>query len=132
MKPIPTLNKWSLNPLRIQILVKLGGKCRKCGYKRDIRAIQIDHVNGGGKADRAGGMEKFYKRVLSDTTGAYQLLCANCNWIKRWEDGTHGGHAPVRSDDKAKGGMSMRRAIKDKWANIPDFRSSYWRRQTVA
>ena len=28
---------------------------------------------------------KIYKLVLSDTTGRFQLLCANCNWIKRLE-----------------------------------------------
>lgn len=74
---------------RLKVLQKLGNKCKKCGFG-DWRALQVDHVNGGGvkevnvvlKSNRA----KFYKVVLEDTTGKYQLLCANCNWIKRYEN----------------------------------------------
>jgi hypothetical protein len=29
------------------------------------------------------------KKVLADTTGSYQLLCANCNWIKKSENNEH-------------------------------------------
>jgi Zn-finger protein len=28
---------------------------------------------------------RYMKNVIADTTGKYQLLCANCNWIKRHE-----------------------------------------------
>lgn len=66
---------------------KLGGSCRRCGFN-DLRALQIDHVHGGGtretKAKGAGS--RLYYRVLRDTVGKYQLLCANCNWIKRAEN----------------------------------------------
>lgn len=27
--------------------------------------------------------------VVADKTGKYQLLCANCNWIKRSENGEY-------------------------------------------
>ena len=30
-------------------------------------------------------------KVLANTTGKYQLLCANCNQIKRVENGELGG-----------------------------------------
>lgn len=67
----------------------LGGKCVKCGFS-DIRALQIDHVNGGGTQERRSlnyNFWKLYKKVCVDTSNQYQLLCANCNWIKRIENG---------------------------------------------
>jgi hypothetical protein len=33
----------------------------------------------------------YYYRVLQDQTGKYQLLCANCNAIKRVEKNEAGG-----------------------------------------
>lgn len=73
--------------LRQQIIQQLGGCCKHCGFT-DVRALQIDHIFGGGNRElkngkRAGLM--YYYKVLKDQTGQYQLLCANCNWIKRCE-----------------------------------------------
>ena len=70
--------------LRARAIAYLGGKCIRCGFD-DPRALQIDHVDGGGGAE----LEKIQSRgvqlrVLRGEPG-YQLLCANCNWIKRWE-----------------------------------------------
>lgn len=77
--------QYIMPPERRRALMWLGGRCVKCGFN-DLRAIQIDHVKGGGRQDRkTGGMAAFYRRVIADTTGAYQALCANCNWIKRYE-----------------------------------------------
>lgn len=64
---------------------KLGNKCADCNFS-DIRALQIDHKDDDGKNDRMlGNRAAFYQKVIEDTTGRYQLLCANCNWIKRHE-----------------------------------------------
>lgn len=65
----------------------LGGKCVRCGFT-DIRALQIDHVNGGGKKElkKNGSGISYYKKILLDKNRKYQLLCANCNWIKRYEN----------------------------------------------
>jgi len=68
----------------------LGGKCSHCGFN-DSRALQIDHVHGNGADDRREFGEAFYtknflKRVMA-APGMYQVLCANCNWIKRAERG---------------------------------------------
>lgn len=71
----------------------LGGKCLHCGFA-DARALQIDHVAGGGAKElragrRKGSIGTYYKRVLvaaEQGTGEFQLLCANCNWIKRHEN----------------------------------------------
>lgn len=75
------------------IIDLLGGKCVKCGFT-DCRALQIDHINGNSKDDprnvRRGGTI-YYTEVLkflitNPFQTFYQLLCANCNWIKRAEE----------------------------------------------
>src|SRR5882672_1972397 len=77
---------------RIDAIKKMGGKCIRCRFK-DFRALQIDHVNGDGYLDnidvslgKSHGRQTsgiaFLKKVLADKKGSYQLLCANCNWIK--------------------------------------------------
>jgi len=67
----------------------LGNKCVKCGFL-DERALQIDHINGGGRKERMNMVgTTFYKFVLESVLkeeNRYQLLCANCNWIKRHEN----------------------------------------------
>jgi predicted HNH restriction endonuclease len=72
--------------LRAKALEVFGSVCGSCGFS-DVRALQIDHVNGGGGAERAviKSRHSFYNKVIADSTG-YQLLCANCNWIKRAEN----------------------------------------------
>jgi hypothetical protein len=72
--------------LREAAIIKLGGVCKICKFQ-DIRALQIDHVNGGGGNERKKlGPISMYKKVIKDNTEYYQLLCANCNWIKRFEN----------------------------------------------
>src|SRR3990167_1754197 len=71
--------------LRKDALTLLGDKCVICGFN-DARALQIDHINGGGaKENRELRTQGIYRRVLTGVAG-YQLLCANCNWIKRSEN----------------------------------------------
>lgn len=56
------------------------------------RALQIDHVHGNGAVARRSGVKdgKMFRDVLNTTPGyRYQLLCANCNTIKRIENGEH-------------------------------------------
>lgn len=72
--------------LRIAVFNKLGNKCSKCGYDTDSRALQIDHIAGDGRQEkRRIGWWNFYNKILKDSTG-YQLLCANCNYIKRYDN----------------------------------------------
>ena len=71
----------------------LGGKCKHCGFS-DPRALQIDHVYGRGndEAKLRDKGEKYYHHVAKEVRSGspkYQLLCANCNWIKRHEQGEH-------------------------------------------
>lgn len=69
-------------------LMILGKKCVRCKID-DIRCLQIDHIEGGGKREITSlGGAAYYNRVIRSATEKekkYQLLCANCNWIKRWE-----------------------------------------------
>jgi hypothetical protein len=75
-----------------KVYAKLGRVCKQCGID-DIRVLCIDHVNGDGKDDRWYGKmpyAKFLDKVVADKTGRYQILCQNCNWIKRWENKEYG------------------------------------------
>ena len=73
-----------MNKLRVKALEVLGGHCVWCGVE-DVRVLQIDHVNGGGTAEvKRWGHAWMYRDVVRNP-GKYQLLCANCNWIKRAE-----------------------------------------------
>lgn len=75
--------------LRKSVIEALGGKCVTCEFS-DPRALQIDHINGGGQRERKKlgyGRNKLYQIVLASflaKENKYQLLCANCNWIKRY------------------------------------------------
>lgn len=64
-----------------------------------MRALQIDHINGGGIKERVLYNTKDYHRLvlasLENKELKYQLLCANCNWIKRHENQEWGGARPL-------------------------------------
>lgn len=67
----------------------LGGVCVKCGFS-DWRGLQIDHINGMGTKLRAHKKSDttYYNQVLASVPNEiFQLLCANCNQIKRYEEG---------------------------------------------
>lgn len=70
---------------RETIITKLGGKCVSCGITDD-RVLNIDHVFGGGTKERnliGGGYYSFVLNKLESNTEDYQLLCCNCNQIKK-------------------------------------------------
>ena len=71
--------------VRTAALELLGGVCRRCGFS-DVRALQIDHKFGGGSKERKKYNGHIDIRVSLATLWKYQLLCANCNWIKRYEN----------------------------------------------
>lgn len=72
--------------LRLSVLAHLGGKCAECGCM-DFRCLQVDHLHGNGTKElKTVRLSRRYKKILLSKPGdEYQLLCANCNWIKRWE-----------------------------------------------
>ena len=75
--------------IRKNALQAYGGKCVRCNFN-DWRALQIDHINGGGAKERRDskiGAYKFYKQITENVDlDKYQILCANCNWIKKHEN----------------------------------------------
>lgn len=80
--------------IRKEIIELLGGECVRCGFS-DWRALQVDHINGGGCKERKKLKSKYYKyilQLLKTGNKDYQLLCANCNWIKKYEMGENFGN----------------------------------------
>lgn len=89
---------------RAWVIIAAGGVCCVCSFG-DPRALQLDHVAGGGNRERRDwrsvvsqhrvGTEAHARAVLERVRrGELQLLCANCNWIKRRERGEHGVTPP--------------------------------------
>lgn len=76
--------------LRKEILKILGDKCCRC-KENDWRCLQIDHVNGNGTREQKSlGTYQYYKKVYTEIkrgSKAYQCLCANCNWRKKYDQG---------------------------------------------
>jgi hypothetical protein len=71
--------------LRRWIISKLGGKCIRCGFS-DWRALQFDHIDSKNKQERSSGDYGYLKKIVDSNAEGFQLLCANCNWIKRFEE----------------------------------------------
>lgn len=75
--------------LRSAAIEFLGGLCVGCGFS-DARALQIDHVHGGGNVERRKMSNSYSRKICQKVLAgapSYQLLCANCNWIKRDVEG---------------------------------------------
>jgi len=81
---------------RKRLIEKFGGRCTNpdClvpGGCTDWRALQVDHKKGHGKKeyDSFKYPYLYYNMIFSLTQEEfdkdYQILCANCNWIKRYE-----------------------------------------------
>jgi hypothetical protein len=103
-KTARTYQKYYIRKVREETLNLLGGKCVKCGFN-DKRALQIDHINGGGNKERKDGLGfgmKFNKHVTKSflkNEDKYQLLCANCNWIKRSENNEARGYCKKQENE---------------------------------
>ena len=86
------LNKASRMRLKDKCFTLFGSVCKRCGFS-DARALQVDHINGAkeGRTATYRSGAKLYSAILrgdKDKT-LFQLLCANCNWIKRDEAHEH-------------------------------------------
>lgn len=77
--------------LKSEIFELLGNKCCQCG-ENDFRCLQIDHVHGNGNKERKENnntpltLYKLYLSKIKAGSNDYQLLCANCNLRKRFEN----------------------------------------------
>lgn len=87
--------------LRNQVLDILGRKCSSPNCKwvnldgsigcTDVRCLQLDHKKGGGgrHLKLISGSVASYRWIVENPSLVgewFQLLCANCNWIKRVEN----------------------------------------------
>jgi len=58
--------------------------CQKCKFT-NIKALSIDHINGDGakhrKEIKTGNFYQWLKK--NDYPEGFQVLCMNCQWIKR-------------------------------------------------
>ena len=80
------------NHIKFELMEFLSGnppQCIKCGF-RDMRVLQFDHINGTGaknkkkfKGQKTEMLYLYYHPLEAKKT--IQVLCANCNWIKRYE-----------------------------------------------
>ena len=80
--------------VKVEIYKLLGGQCvnpynlNHGEFLTDIRCLQIDHVKGNGRQERERfsnytEMTKYILKEIKAGSKDYQLLCSNCNWIKR-------------------------------------------------
>ena len=75
------------NSKRTVVIQYLGGRCSLCYYDSDIRALQLDHINGDGKEDRkkhGNRVCRYYVNNLKESKINLQVLCANCHAIKTY------------------------------------------------
>jgi hypothetical protein len=90
-------NRRRRQKLRVDVITQYGGHCASpdCRWLnddgtvgcKDARLLQLDHTRGGGTQERGKmGVEAMWRKALQDTSGAYQLLCSNCNWLKAHND----------------------------------------------
>lgn len=91
------------NKQRLAVLVHYSNgtmACVQCGFS-DIRALCLDHVNGGGteqrRAFKNGGNVWLWLARHSFPPG-YQILCANCNTIKAREEDEYGSGGMIKAD----------------------------------
>ena len=85
--------------IREAIFHKLGQYwCQICG-EHDRRCLQLDHINGGGTQEiqrlskaqnRDMGAIYSYYLTLENIQKHLMVLCANCNWKKRFEKRENG------------------------------------------
>lgn len=76
---------------RLQLFDVLGGRvCIRCGYNKDSRALVFDHIRDDGYEDRKMhyGTYAYYRFYIMNPDIAkanLQVLCCNCNEIKKYD-----------------------------------------------
>ncbi len=80
-------DSYSIRLDAISYLSEGNPKCFNCETS-DLKTLQIDHIHGDGHIEFARlGSYRLYKRILSmeleNAHQEFQILCANCNWLKK-------------------------------------------------
>jgi len=77
--------------IKFRVFEHYGNKCSCCG-ETIKEFLSIDHIkNGGTKMRRETGIgtTQFYKWLIDHNfPEGYRLLCMNCNWGRRMNNGT--------------------------------------------
>lgn len=77
---------------RKEVIVGYGGKCVCCG-EAEWKFLTLDHPNSDGQKDRAKyrmQLDQLYGYVIANNfPKEYQLLCMNCNWVRRYDTCPH-------------------------------------------
>jgi len=71
--------------IRNEVLAFFGPRCVGCWFE-NVLALHVDHVNDDGFLERNRYIGRVHKLIAADPDAArrkYQVLCANCNEIKR-------------------------------------------------
>jgi len=78
---------------REKLFEMYGHECAICGFT-DKRALTLDHkLNNGAEERKLLGERGVYRRAKSrHLPGEYQILCMNCQFIKRHIDGKSNQH----------------------------------------
>ncbi|MEK6879333.1 MAG: hypothetical protein AABY22_06995 [Nanoarchaeota archaeon] len=77
--------------IKIKVIQKLGGQCKICGIK-DIRVLEVNHINGGGSKETREKTNRFYIGIANGNRKIddLELRCANHNIIYEYEQGRRG------------------------------------------
>ena len=73
--------------IRAEVIAAYGGACACCGADYPSH-LTIDHINGGGSAERKKHSSSYALERRLRREGfppGYQVLCWNCNWAKHRE-----------------------------------------------
>ena len=75
--------------------------CARCGFS-DIRALSIDHIDGGGTQHRKLIGDLYGWLNKNNYPEGFRVLCMNCQLIKSYENNEHPYHsAPLSSTRSA-------------------------------
>lgn len=74
---------------RTLYIILNGARCVRCGFSNEL-ALQFDHKNGRGYRHKKKKFRdsqtmfiKYYVKHPKEARQTLQVLCANCNWIKK-------------------------------------------------
>jgi hypothetical protein len=72
--------------LKDKVFAAYGCKCTICGFN-DLRALTLDHVKNNGSEERKiyGERGVYNRSLILENKHEYQILCMNCQFIKRVE-----------------------------------------------
>jgi hypothetical protein len=84
-KALASRTRWHRR-MRGELMAFLGGRCVTCGFDNPL-ALHVDHINDDGHLEGRnrylGKVFKLMKTDRDEVRRRYQILCANCNEIKR-------------------------------------------------